>query len=216
MTFSSMAIRSVLPVIAVFLSVLPLPACSESAWILGEQPVTESGVETRASPEGAGQLVEALLYPDQYEAMHTSCIKGMRQVSLKDFLLTYPQTDRPNIAPGTPQWKQLENSYNRYIEASCATPTRTEFLDVVTSVYQKELSANQLEEILAFYQSDAGRALLAAQKTLAVRLGALLEKEQMEKAIAAAQALDDEVKRIAGEESKRSKPRPDDEDSSQP
>jgi len=101
------------------------------------------------------------------EDVHADAVKRVRQeaVPTKEALLARAlsaMTFGPSTKKGLIAEKQRAGRTNKFIEAAVAADD-AQLEEIASRVYAKYLSQQQVEEILRFYESAAGRSLVAQQ-----------------------------------------------------
>lgn len=111
----------------------------------------------------AERFVVLLRYEEQFVKYQEQCVATQRSVSPEALAARNP-TYFGGIQPGHGKWPAVTAAYGRYFQEACSRPTKTEFLQVLSSTYAQALTPKQLQQSIKFYSSDTGRSLISAHR----------------------------------------------------
>jgi hypothetical protein len=113
------------------------------------------------APDSARKFVELLRYGDQYEGITTECIANGINIAPESLLQAEPDKFY-GIRPGSKLWPRVVEAYRDYYKRLCSRPTRDEFLDALAATYREHMTAQELDQAIAFYSTAVGQRLVAA------------------------------------------------------
>lgn len=129
--------------------------------ICGQSAMAEESTQVLAE-----KFVVLLHYDEQFVKYYEACIAQEHSVS-PEMLIAKSPDYFGGIRPGHPKWAAVKAAYGRYFEEACLHPTKTEFLQALSSTYARTLTPEQLQESIRFYSSKTGDSLIAAHKQAA-------------------------------------------------
>lgn len=109
----------------------------------------------------ARRFVDLIRYEKSFTQYQEQCVATSRTVSPEALVAKNPDFFN-GIRPGHVRWKQILTAYDAYYRQACARPTKDEFLALIAASYAASLSVAELKEVIAFYSSTTGQALVAA------------------------------------------------------
>jgi uncharacterized protein len=122
--------------------------------------------ESQATPEQVAKLFEAMRIKQQMQSMK-SMIPGMVQQQIQS-AMRQSETELPAGSKLTPEQREkMQTIMSKYVGKSMDLYPADEMLTDMTSIYQKHLSKDDIEGLIAFYSSPAGQHLLDAQPAIA-------------------------------------------------
>jgi hypothetical protein len=126
-------------------------------------PETAIPQEDRATKEQLMKLFEAMRIREQMQTMR-SIVPQMVQGQLRQQLR---ETVGDNTKLSPDQRAAVEKLINNYIERSVNVYSIDEMLGDMTTIYQRYLTREDVDGMIAFYTSPAGQHLLNAQPKIA-------------------------------------------------
>jgi hypothetical protein len=145
---------------------------SQSAQELAEQASRQAGqtatvpADRQPSPEQLGKLFEVMRIKQQMQSMRTM-VPGMVQQQIQS-AMRQTEEGLPSGSKLTPELREkMQAIMNKYVARAMDLYPANEMLTDMTSIYQKHLSSDDVEGLIAFYGSPAGQHLLDAQPVIA-------------------------------------------------
>lgn len=122
--------------------------------------------DQQASKEQLAKLFDAMRLREQMQSMR-QMVPGMVQQQIKAAM----QQTEADLPAGTKltaeQRKGIENIMSKYVGKSMDLYPPEEMLTDMTVIYQRHLSKDDVDAMIAFYSSPAGQHLLNAQPRIA-------------------------------------------------
>jgi hypothetical protein len=120
-----------------------------------------ASADAQQAQDSARKFVEILRYGDQYEEITRECIANGVNITPESLLQAEPDKFY-GIRPGSRLWPQVVEAYRDYYKRLCSRPTRDEFLNALASTYRQRMTPEELDQAIAFYSTDVGQRLVAA------------------------------------------------------
>ena len=114
-----------------------------------------------SSSEKSDRLVNLLNYELQFELFLESCLDSFKGIPPEEMLIENPNYFL-GFNPSSPEWPQVVSIYSKYYETACNYLTPKEFASIMSTTYEKHLSAEELEEAIRFYSTPVGERLVLA------------------------------------------------------
>jgi len=122
--------------------------------------------ENQATADQLAKLFDVMRIKQQMQSMKTM-IPGMVQQQIQS-AMKQTEADLPAGSRLTPEKREkMQSIMNKYVSKSMDLYPADEMLTDMTSIYQKHLSKEDVEGLIAFYSSPAGQHLLDAQPVIA-------------------------------------------------
>ena len=122
--------------------------------------------ENQATADQLAKLFDVMRIKQQMQSMKTM-IPGMVQQQIQS-AMKQTEADLPAGSRLTPEKREkMQAIMNKYVGKSMDLYPADEMLTDMTSIYQKHLSKEDVEGLIAFYSSPAGQHLLDAQPVIA-------------------------------------------------
>jgi len=122
--------------------------------------------ENQATADQLAKLFDVMRIKQQMQSMKTM-IPGMVQQQIQS-AMKQTEADLPAGSRLTPEKREkMQAIMNKYVSKSMDLYPADEMLTDMTSIYQKHLSKEDVEGLIAFYSSPAGQHLLDAQPVIA-------------------------------------------------
>jgi len=167
-------IRTVRNIAIVCTAGVLLSACvrGQSAQQLTEQvsrqaaPATTIPADQQPSADQLAKLFEVMRIKQQMQSMRTM-VPGMVQQQIQS-AMRQTEEGLPSGSKLTPEMREkMQAIMNKYVARAMDLYPADEMLTDMTSIYQKHLSRDDVEGLIAFYGSPAGQHLLDAQPVIA-------------------------------------------------
>jgi hypothetical protein len=153
-------------------ALLTAGAAGQNAQQLAEQasrqatPAATVPADQQASPEQLSKLFEVMRIKQQMQSMRTM-VPGMVQQQIQA-ATRQTEAEMPSGSNLTPEQREkMQAIMNKYVAKAMDLYPADEMLTDMTSIYQKHLSKDDVEGLIAFYSSPAGQHLLDAQPVIA-------------------------------------------------
>jgi hypothetical protein len=157
--------------------------------------------ENQPSPEQVAKLFEVMRIKQQMQSMK-SMIPGLVQQQIQS-AMKQTEAELPAGSKLTPEQREkMQGILSKYVAKSMDLYPADEMLTDMTSIYQKHLSKEDVQGLIAFYGSPAGQHLLDAQPVIAQEYMPLL----MGKVGQRSQAMTKEMMKEMAEVAPKSKP----------
>ncbi|WP_109487430.1 DUF2059 domain-containing protein [Occallatibacter savannae] len=131
-----------------------------------EKPAPVIAPENQASPEQVAKLFDVMRIKQQMQSMK-SMVSGMVQQQVHS-AMKQSEAELPAGSNLTPEKREkMQQVINKYVSKSMDLYPADEMLADMTTIYQKHLSKDDVEGLIAFYGSPAGQHLLDAQPVIA-------------------------------------------------
>ncbi|KAB8196214.1 DUF2059 domain-containing protein [Lysobacter maris] len=111
----------------------------------------------------AEELVEVTRYADVVDASVETCVDTVRDTNVEADIQRMPELFG-GITPASPLWPEARQAYLVYMESSCYTFDKDKAIEAVVREYAAGLSNSEIQSVLAFYETDAGRRFRDAGK----------------------------------------------------
>jgi uncharacterized protein len=122
--------------------------------------------EDQATKEQLDKLFEAMRIRDQMQSIRR-IIPTTVEAQLKEQMQAIVAQNPSGTKPTTEQQEQLDRLMHKYMEKAVNLYPIDEMLADMTGLYQRYLTREDVDAMLAFYSSTAGRHLLDAQPKIA-------------------------------------------------
>jgi hypothetical protein len=122
--------------------------------------------ENQATAEQLSKLFELMRLSDQMKAMQRmvpSMVTQQIQASMKQSMEGLPTESKPTAA----QREQMEKVMTKYVGKAMDLYPTDEMQRDMSSIYQRHLSKDDVDGLIAFYSSAPGQHLLDAQPVIA-------------------------------------------------
>ena len=157
--------------------------------------------ENQATADQLAKLFDVMRIKQQMQSMKTM-IPGMVQQQIQS-AMKQTEADLPAGSRLTPEKREkMQAIMNKYVGKAMDLYPADEMLTDMTSIYQKHLSKEDVEGLIAFYSSPAGQHLLDAQPVIAQEYMPLV----MGKVGQRSQAMTKEMMKEMAEVAPKSKP----------
>ena len=131
-----------------------------------EKPAAVIAPENQATPDQLAKLFDGMRIKQQMQSMKTmvpAMVQQQIQAAMKQTEEGMPAGSRPTQE----QREKMQAIMNKYVAKAMDLYPADEMLTDMTSIYQKHLSKEDVEGLIAFYSSPAGQHLLDAQPVIA-------------------------------------------------
>ncbi len=115
----------------------------------------------------AEHFVTLLQYDRQFEAFNERCVHDQGSFTPESLVARNPNYF-DGLTPKSAQWPDVVAAYSEFRQQVCSRPTKTEYLQALSSSYAKAMTAKQLQESIKFYSSATGQALVEANQLAAL------------------------------------------------
>jgi hypothetical protein len=160
------------------------------------------GAGAQSVPDSARKFVELVRYGDQFEGITKECIANGINIAPESLLQAEPDKFY-GIRPGSSLWPQVVEAYRDYYKRLCSRPTRDEFLDALATAYRQRMTTDELDQAIAFYSTDLGQRLIAANALASKAASELYGRANAKHAADALADFDRSLQAIAGEKRTR-------------
>lgn len=123
----------------------------------------------------ARQLVEILRYPDQIDNARNDCLALASTVKAED-KFAEDAGYFGGITPKSPYWSEIKELYESYYQIGCGYLDTAQIVSLLEDNLSRDLSDAELKEILAFYDTAAGKRFRDASYTASQKLSELMSK----------------------------------------
>jgi hypothetical protein len=123
----------------------------------------------------ARDLVELLRYSDQVDNARNGCRTQAKTVKAEEKFAEYPGYFG-GITPKSAYWNEIKALYDSYYETGCDYLNTAKITGILEENYSRLLSDNELDEVLAFYQTRAGKKYREASFGASQKLSELMNK----------------------------------------
>jgi hypothetical protein len=115
----------------------------------------------------AERLVALLRVEDQIAEYQEHCVAAQQSIP-PEALASRDPSYFAGLHPGDSKWPEVVSAWDEYIREACSRPTKSEYLQAISSSYARTLTAEQLEDAISFYSSATGAALISASRQTAI------------------------------------------------
>lgn len=169
-------------------ALLPIAAFAQSAQQMAEQasrqaaPSTATRADQQPSTEQLAKLFDAMRIKQQMQSMRMM-VPGMMQQQIQS-AMKQTEADLPAGTTLTPEQRdKMQAIMTKYVGKSMDLYPPDEMLTDMTAIYQKHLSKDDVDGLIAFYSSPPGQHLLDAQPVIAqeympVMMGKVAQRSQ--------------------------------------
>jgi len=167
-----MRVKSILVVMGVMLLTIPASAFGQAIAVGADGTMQQEKTapviapENQASAEQVAKLFEVMRIKQQMQSMKTM-IPGMVQQQIQSAMRQTEESMPAASKPTQEQREKMQAIMSKYVAKSMELYPADEMLTDMTAIYQKHLSKNDVEGLVAFYSSPAGQHLLDAQPVIA-------------------------------------------------
>jgi hypothetical protein len=109
-----------------------------------------------ADQDLANKLVSVLRYGDVVDSTIQTCLETARNTNVEAELARTPGLFG-DIGPDSPVWTATKDAYTSFLQASCHAFDKQKATDAVAREYAAGMTNSEIEAVLAFYQTPAGR-----------------------------------------------------------
>jgi uncharacterized protein len=142
------------------------PGEPTSAAQAGQAPATTAPADQQPTKEQLAKLFDVMRLRDQMQSMR-QIVPSMVQQQIKS-AMKQTESDLPAGTKLTPEQRQeMEKVMSKYVGKAMDLYPADEMLTDMTTVYQRHLSKDDVDGLIAFYSSAAGQHLLDAQPLIA-------------------------------------------------
>ncbi|MGA8088751.1 MAG: DUF2059 domain-containing protein [Terracidiphilus sp.] len=130
-----------------------------------EKQATAIAPENQATTEQLGKLFEVMRIKQQMQSvrqMVPSLVAQQIQTSMKQTMEGLPAGSKPTAE----QRERMQQLMTKYVGKSMDLYPTDEMLTDMTAIYQKHLSKDDVDGLIAFYSSPPGQHLLDAQPVI--------------------------------------------------
>jgi uncharacterized protein len=130
-----------------------------------EKQAATIAAENQATTEQVGKLFEVMRIKQQMQAvkqMVPSMVAQQIQTSMKETMDGLPESKKPTAE----QRERMQQLMTKYVGKSMDLYPADEMLTDMTTIYQRHLSKDDVEGLIAFYSSAPGQHLLDAQPVI--------------------------------------------------
>lgn len=131
-----------------------------------EKPAAVVAPENQATAEQLAKLFDVMRIKQQMQSMK-AMIPGMVQQQIQSAMRQTEETRPAGSKPTQEQREKMQAVMSKYVAKSMDLYPADEMLTDMTGIYQKHLSKDDVEGLIAFYSSPAGQHLLDAQPVIA-------------------------------------------------
>jgi hypothetical protein len=131
-----------------------------------EKPAAVIAPENQAAPEQLAKLFDVMRIKQQMQSMKTM-IPAMVQQQIQSAMKQTEERMPAGSRPTQEQREKMQAIMNKYVGKAMDLYPTDEMLTDMTGIYQKHLSRDDVEGLIAFYSSPAGQHLLDAQPVIA-------------------------------------------------
>jgi hypothetical protein len=109
-----------------------------------------------AEQELATKLAAVVRYGDVVDSSIQDCIEAARATNVEAELAKTPGLFG-DIGPSSPVWLATKDAYLVFLQSSCLGFDKQKAIDALAREYSASMSDSEIEEVLAFYETEAGR-----------------------------------------------------------
>jgi len=167
-----MRLKSILIAMTVMLSTIPGCAFAQAIAVGAdgtmqqEKPAAVVVPENQATAEQVAKLFDVMRIKQQMQSMK-AMIPGMVQQQIQSAMRQTEESMPAGSKPTQEQREKMQAVMSKYVAKSMDLYPADEMLTDMTGIYQKHLSKDDVEGLIAFYSSPAGQHLLDAQPVIA-------------------------------------------------
>lgn len=107
------------------------------------------------------KLFEIMHYPEHFKQQFDTC-QARKNILSPETLYSKDQKNFGKINPEHELWPELIKLHNEYIIAACSHYAPDIYTKVMAEAYAQNLSATELKDTIAFYQSATGQHVVSA------------------------------------------------------
>jgi uncharacterized protein len=188
-------------------SIMPVGICAQAIAVGAdgtmqqEKQTAAIAPENQATTEQLAKLFDVMRIKQQMQSMRMM-VPGMVQQQIQS-AMKQTEADLPAGSKLTPEKREkMQAIMNKYVGKAMDLYPTDEMLTDMTAIYQKHLSKDDVEGLIAFYSSPAGQHLLDAQPVIAQEYMPLV----MGKVAQRSQAMTKEMMKEMAEVTPASKP----------
>ena len=127
----------------------------------------------------ARELVEILRYSEQVDDARNGCFAQAKAITAEEKFSEYPDYFG-GIAPKSAYWSEIKALYESYYKTGCEYLDTAKITGILEKNFSSSLSDSELDEILAFYQTRAGKQFREASFDASQKLNELINKGYIE------------------------------------
>jgi uncharacterized protein len=188
-------------------SIMPVGICAQAIAVGAdgtmqqEKQTAAIAPENQATTEQLAKLFDVMRIKQQMQSMRMM-VPGMVQQQIQS-AMKQTEAELPSSSKLTPETREkMQAIMNKYVGKAMDLYPTDEMLTDMTAIYQKHLSKDDVEGLIAFYSSPAGQHLLDAQPVIAQEYMPLV----MGKVAQRSQAMTKEMMKEMAEMAPASKP----------
>lgn len=122
-------------------------------------PVSAGEVEKR---EKVAEFVDLWKVPEMVRQYRTSCLEPFKATTPESTFRQDPAYFQ-GMTPASPLWTKVVAAYWRYAEASCSSLMERTVVEKHIDAWTERISENDLDTVLRFLRTKAGRAYVDGQ-----------------------------------------------------
>lgn len=137
-----------------------------------------------ARADTADELVEITAVRENLNVAVQSCTEFAKDLIGEEYKLNY-QANQLGLAPDDPAWLKLADIYQKFYDDACSYVDVDELTALFADFYRERFTEDELVEIVAFHQTDAGAKYVSITSEIGLELNQIVNQRMAEGTVAA-------------------------------